>query len=257
MNWLHDHLGIIFAVDEFNTGTKRGTVTFVNINKIKGMLTAYHVYKELINNETRIYCDINEQPITLPEPKYYSEELDYVWYPLDLFRNLKTDSVKFFKTRYHKRIFERIKEEYDNKDPNKNAAKPSFFIISGSPNFACSHDPIKRLQTFRFQTFHVQFRQFEQIYGKSTQMSLEIDVKDIQTLNEREEPIFVNCFKSDDLFSAMGGYSGGPACAFARDGIFLSGIIGERFLLDTFFKIIVTPLTEIINDINEKNKITN
>ncbi|MFQ5709023.1 MAG: hypothetical protein ACE5HO_16315 [bacterium] len=70
MQYLRKHCGIIFAVDNVNTAFSRATITFTKIGGIDGLLTAHHVYDELKNGQTRIFCNLEEQAIQLPEARY-------------------------------------------------------------------------------------------------------------------------------------------------------------------------------------------
>jgi hypothetical protein len=253
MNFIHDHCGIIFTIDERNTGFNRGTVTFIKINDIEGMLIAYHVYESIKDHNVRIYCNLQEQSIELPSKRIYSKELDYIWFPLTLFDKLDHSRVKFFNIQNSQYIIEMLRNTYKMIDPDDAAKMPSFFLLNGCPNFAASHDKIENIQEFSLQPIHVQFRQFEDIFMRKTQIGFEFDSKNLEIKDKNKKIRFTKTFNCDSFHSPMGGYSGGPACAFGIDGIFLIGIICECHNFDSLFKIVVNPITEIVEDIKNKN----
>lgn len=252
MQTLHDHCGIILAINERGTAFKRATVTFVKIQNIYGLITAYHVYESLINEKVILYCNLNEQNINLPEPKKYNKKLDYVWVPLDTFDELETDKIKYFDTHYSDELIKLIDKIYLGINPEEAAREPSFFLINGSPNFASSYNKYTNEQDISLQAMHIQFRQITTRYEEASRLSFEFDANELRIDDKEKENKFRKKF-IDGLKSSnntlMGGFSGGPICVFGYDGLFLIGITIECKNFDSRFNIIAAPINEIISNI--------
>lgn len=251
---LHRHSGIIFAVDKSDFARNKGTVTFVNIEGINGLLTAFHVYKELKDQNTIIFYNFEEQTIKLPEIEFYSETLDYVWIPIELVTKVNNDLILFFVTKFSREINERLFNEFKSISAGTIDEKPSNLLINGAPNFAYKHDIATGIQHISLQPVHVsvpQFNKFLSVYDENQKIVVQFDANKLKVDNEEFENEFKDYFKSPPNYS-FGGYSGGPACIFGYDGFFLIGIISQCVNFSNHYNVLISPIAAIIEDIYRK-----